>query len=117
MISFQTYINDALGDANDLEEIEKNLNREDSSENLEDIRIFYETEQKKWYFISKGQEKMNREQFAAFIFSDEHPDIKEFENELVFKKYDKNKDGLWSFDEFILTKRNQKFFLTCYFLI
>jgi hypothetical protein len=104
-ITFQAYINDALGDSYDMDELEKNT--ADSSHDLHDVRFFYQTEKKKWYFITKGQDKMSREQFSAFIFSEDHQDIIDFENEMIFKLYDKNNDGLWSFDEYMQTVKRK----------
>jgi Ca2+-binding EF-hand superfamily protein len=104
-ITFHAYINDALGDSYDMDELEKST--ADSSHDLHDVRVFYQTEKKKWYFITKGQDEMSREQFAAFIFSEDHQHIIDFENEMIFKLYDKNNDGFWSFDEYMQTVKRK----------
>ena len=117
MITFETYISDALGDTYDMDEVKKDRETVDPYDDLNEIRIFYETEKKKWYFISKNRDDMNREQFSSFIFSDDHQDIKDFENTLVFKIYDKNNDAFWSFDEYMFTSKRNTINIIFLFLI
>ncbi len=69
------------------------------------IKNLYETEKKKWDFISGKHENsestLDRMQFYSFVYSEEFPHIHEYESGLIFKQFDTNLDATLDFKEFI----------------
>lgn len=64
----------------------------------------FETEKKKWFFISGQSEDkiaLNGVQFYSFVFSDEFPHIHEYELGITFNLFDKNSDGYLDVQEFV----------------
>lgn len=74
-----------------------------------DIKNLFETEKKKWFFISGQSEDkiaLNGVQFYSFVFSDEFPHIHEYELGITFNLFDKNSDGYLDVQEFVDSIQN-----------
>jgi Ca2+-binding EF-hand superfamily protein len=114
MIDFKVYIRDAFDNLYDAEILEeaslavaasssstksKAVNDDDEFKELKDL---YKSERDKWNFISlEVTDKLTYDQFYMFVYSEEFADVQDYEAHVNFNKFDADRDGLISVDEFL----------------
>jgi hypothetical protein len=109
MIDFKVYIRDAfdnLYDADILEEagqaVASTQNKLVDDDEFKELKDLYKSERDKWNFISlETTENLTYDQFYMFVYSEEFPDVQEFEARANLNKFDADRDGLISVDEFL----------------
>jgi len=105
VFSFKAYMSNMLEDTQDLDELDNGDPSKDDQE-MADIRGFYKNEKARWMFISKEHgDYLDKEKLYTFLHWDETPEVKEFEDKLMFDSLDTNKDGKVTGQEFM---RNMK---------
>ena len=96
-IDFDIYAQKAFEGFYDLDLLESN-----NTNDYKELKNLYQVEKKKWHFIAnKNSALLDYDQFYSFVYSEEFPDIQEYETGVFFDIYDSNQDNLLDVNEFI----------------
>ena len=96
-IDFDIYAQEAFEGFYDLDLLESN-----NTNDYKELKNLYQVEKKKWHFIAnKNSALLDYDQFYSFVYSEEFPDIQEYETGVFFDIYDSNQDNLLDVNEFI----------------
>lgn len=75
---------------------------------FKELKNLYEIEKQKWIHLSSSLEtSLTFDQFYQFIYTEEFPNIREFEESITFNVYDQDKNGYLSVDEFMENSRSK----------
>ena len=85
----------------------KELESNSLDETFSDIKNIYEIQKKKWEFIStQPSGVLSHSEFYSFIYSEEFPNVHDYENKLNLELYDLDHNSYLSVDEFIQAIRS-----------
>jgi Ca2+-binding EF-hand superfamily protein len=100
LVTFKNYFTNVYG--RELFEKLNDLSTQSGISGSDDeMDLIYRFEHNRWKFISSNKDTMDHMGFYKFVFPNEFDDVNSNDALFVFRLYDLNSDGQWTFDEYI----------------
>jgi Ca2+-binding EF-hand superfamily protein len=100
-VAYQNYFIQVFGPEL-FEQIDGNQeNRKNFKRELDELELIYSYEKNRWYSIDPSYSQLHYTDFYKFLHPFEYDDVNTADALFIFKLYDLNADGDWSFAEYV----------------